>query len=448
MDWIHSTTLADCARIPANAGPLALYIWTQSGGAPYDPEAPRWPVYLGTAAEVGKLLGVSTPTARRALSELRAWCHELRPGQWTPRLGVWTDLDAGHTDQQGRPLYVRIDRRAVLRLVGLSRGAHPQRARKAFQLAAMALPRLRSAAHAGRRSISLTNGQITQEIATSRSTIAPAVELLEAAELVAQVGRGHRRLSALSGLLCEIPKVRRGGDQSSTGGVIRSVPPILREQDHTNAPHHRAPAREDEGGGGSLTSISVIEKLKTATWADGSPVLPGLGDRGARLLASHCKRPEDVEAWIESEVMNLSDPSTANPSGLLVYLSKEEGSRPGTSSTSEQARRAKAAKADRSGWQEPHHARRFHRLYRGETMAERLKAQREECPPDLEEMAAHAAEFERIQASHSDKVRELRAAEPPPPRVRAPAPRSSREDRQRNRSKMSDLLARLQETTT
>jgi hypothetical protein len=463
MDWIHSTTLEDCARIPANAGPLALYVWTQSGGAPYDPQAPRWPVRLGRARDVAELLGVSVPTARRALSELRHWCHELRPGQWTPRMGVWTPLEDGPTDRIGRPLYVRIDRRAVVRLVGLARGADPRRARKAFQIAALALPRMRSAAHAGRRSIALTNDHIVDRISTSRSTIAPAVSLLENAELVVALRGRHRRLSTGAGLLSEIPKVRRTpqrspqvvenfdqrGDQTSTAGVITTVPPLLGEQDRLYAPHHRARAREGSASGGGKHSQRVVKELKRATWADGSPVFPALGDRGAKVLAQHCHQAEDVEAWIASEVMNLSDSATANPAGLLVYLAREEGSRPGAPSTSELARRSKAAKQDRSGWSEPVHLRRFLRCYKGQTLADHRAETAPRLTPDelahqRQEMARHSEEADRLMARAAQSAETRRqsratrpAAPPPPPPI----------DRAANKTKIEELLSQLQETT-
>jgi hypothetical protein len=195
----------------------------------------------------------------------------------------------------------------------------------------------------------------------------------------------------------------------------------------------------------------IAQELQAATWADGSPVLPALGSRGAAVLAQHCESSSDVEAWIESEIMNLSDPETANPAGLLVYLAREQGSRPGTSSSSERARRAKAEKNNRLRMDGPAHVQRFDKVFRGLATRQRLEEERRALPIDHEAMAANRLEAEKIEALITQGAAARRAAELDRlrPRVKAPPrPEQSASERRANRSKMSALLAHLQETTT
>ena len=61
MDWIYSTHLDQLATLEPTAAMLGLMVWTQSGGAPYQDDAPRFPVGIGSVTDAAELLGVSRP---------------------------------------------------------------------------------------------------------------------------------------------------------------------------------------------------------------------------------------------------------------------------------------------------------------------------------------------------------------------------------------------------
>jgi hypothetical protein len=310
---------------------LGLLVWTQSGGAPYTPEAPRFPVTVGTPADAARYLGFSAPTVRRHWQSFESAFAALDGGRYTPALSTWRDPSSGPVDAKGRPLYVKITPKAVRALTTLGRCAPAKLAWSAFKIAIAILPRLRAAQHQGRRFIVWTNDQIAASLQMGRTAITRAWRLLETRGVVATVGGRYRKISTANGLLAGIPKpgdrARLGfpqpvddvvenfgrSDQNGTARTIKTGP-ILKDKQDPNSEHT---PREARG----------VECPDRQIWAIFGQRFPGMQRKAIAYLASFCDSPESAADWIAAEGPALEEAD--NPPGLMLYLARSNQSRPG-----------------------------------------------------------------------------------------------------------------------
>jgi hypothetical protein len=325
---------------------LGLLVWTQSGGAPYTPEAPRFPVTVGTCSDAARYLGISTPTVRRHWAGFRRAFVELDGGRYTPALSTWRDPSSGPVDSKGRPLYVKITPKAVKALTTLGHCAPAKLAWSAFKIAIGLLPRIRAAQYHGRRFVVWTNDQIAAALNMGRTAITRALRLLEARGVVVTVGGRYRKISTGAGLLAGIPKpgeredriyphpvdnpVDNFGrsDQNGTARVIKTGP-ILKDEQDPNSEHT---PREARG----------VECPDQQIWGVFGRRFPGMQRKAIAFLASLCDSPKSAEEWIADEGPALE--SADNPPGLMLYLAKSNQSRPGRLSNWSRKIEHKAAK--------------------------------------------------------------------------------------------------------
>jgi DNA-binding transcriptional ArsR family regulator len=412
MDWISSTHLEQLATLEPSAAMLGLVVWTQSGGAPYQADAPRFPVRVGSISDAAELLGMSRATVKRHWPSFTAAFVELDPGRFTPSITAWRDPAViGPRDAQGRPLYVRVHQDAVRALTQLARHASARTAWAAFKLAVRLLPRLRSDAHRGKGSTVWTNDQIASQLGMGRTTLTRALQLLERCGLVVTFGGRYRRISTRDGLLALVPRVRSPGfpqpvenhHQRITTGPpdrsysYRSPKGVELDQTQEQAPRAR---------GTAVGVCSHAEKIQIF-----QEHLPTLSDIAALELAKLVSSPLQASEWVHQETNVMTDPDTADPVGTFLWLVRHGGSRPGKPS----AWSKKLARAGQGSPQRPltpeEQAEAVAELQAHQIQMERLRGERQEQADRLR--AARLVELERIETATRDAstLAELRGAD-------------------------------------
>ena len=345
MFWVYSTHLQEIANFPGALGPLSLYVWARSGGCPWDETPTRHPVTLGTRAEIARRLGLSRSTVRRLWPAFSERFEEIDPGRYLPRPEAWKDPRDKCT-REGSPVYVRIHPKALAALLDLFQKNPTKAAASAFRVACRLLPVLRAY---GAALAPFPTSRVSQSLGMSKAATLAGRRLLVASGLAAfDISRGFVCAQPL-GLLHLIPvadsrKAPRGSNVNGWG--FKSAPPSIYIEDKGEikaAPRARARRAAAPRRGACLDKkrISISKRLQAVKWSDDRPIFPGLSDRGALELAGYCEGPDDVDRWIRSEVLTLSDPATVNPSGLLLRLAQDQGSRPGVPSQWEAQKRRK-----------------------------------------------------------------------------------------------------------
>lgn len=331
MDWICSTHLDQLATLEPSAAMLGLMIWTQSGGAPYQEDAPRFPVQIGSMSDAAELLGMSRPTLKRHWPSFSSAFLELDAGRFTPSITAWNDPSVvGPQDAKGRPLYVRISRAAVRALCSLTKHASARTAWAAFKLALKLLPRLRADAHRGRGFTVWTNDQVAAQMSMGRGTLTRAFQLLESLGIISSCGGRYRKISTARGLLAVVPGIRRacGKPVDSVEKPITTVPrdrsysyrssyEVEHDQIREQAP--RAPARR------GCPSPGVVQAFQEQ--------LPGLSDVAARKLSAHVSTALEAVEWVCQEGNVLSSREVSDPVGTFLWLVRDGQSRPGRPSS-------------------------------------------------------------------------------------------------------------------
>lgn len=331
MDWIYSTHLAQLATFQPATAYLGLCVWTKSGAAPYQHDAPHYPVTLGTPADAAAFTGLALPTVRRHWADLKRAFVEIEPGRFAPSLSAWQEPTEGPTDAKGRPLYVRLAPQAVQALSTLPRCAPAKLAWSAFKIAVALLPRMRAAAYRGRDFVVWTNDQICDALKIGRSTLKRAFTLLEARGLLFFVRGRYRKICTRNGLLAMQPASGeryqqpvqkpvdnfRRSDQTGTAAVIKSGPILKDELDLTKEQTPRE-ARAVE-----CPDPQVVKVIKNE--------FPTLQPKGVADIAKRCKSASHAQQWIDQErpALEIAD----NPPGLFLYLIKTNQSALGKPST-------------------------------------------------------------------------------------------------------------------
>lgn len=341
MNWIHNAHLGEVATLPSFVAPFSLYILTQSGGCPWDSNPKRFPVRLGTKKEIGERFGASRSTLHRHWKTVERLFEEVSPGRFLPRVEKWQNPSNFQT-KEGKPVYSRISPVAVENLCEIFRKEKAKTALSAFRLACSLLPRLRAAQSAGRSFVVWTSEQVEESLKMGRRTISAAWNMLARFGLITRIQWRYRKISTCSGLLSIIPsteiKAKRQTCQIETTNVSdRNTHSFGMINEFKNASSR---VRED-GACLDKPRITISKRFQDIEFADGSKIFPDLNEKGSLELAGFCSHVDDVETWVRSEILSLTDGEILNRSGLLLHLAKDQNSRPGLPSTWEKQRRRK-----------------------------------------------------------------------------------------------------------
>ena len=340
MYWIHSMNLAHAATLSPLAARLALAVWTRSGGAPYADPPHRYPVQLGTRAQLADMLGVDQATLRRHRESIDQALVEVSPGRFTPSL-AWPDpWKSGPRDRQGRPLYVRITPEAVSELVGLAHHAPAQTAAAAFRLACYLLPQLRGRSHGGHRAVACHNDLVCAQLGMAPRTLARAFRLLESRGLVVVLRGRYRRVAVDGGLLGAVPGVWKPTAQTDHPPPRKLITLSFANERENEEQAPRAGAREEAPLAPVACSFSKNEGA--TVFMDR---LPGITKAAAEELAEQAPTKAEAEGWLRQESRVVED--ALNPAGLFIAAARAGWSRPGFPSASAVAQEGRGLRADR-----------------------------------------------------------------------------------------------------
>jgi hypothetical protein len=463
MDWIYSTHLDQLATLEPTAAMLGLMVWTQSGGAPYQDDAPRFPVGIGSVTDAAELLGVSRPTVKRHWASFTSAFVELDPGRFTPSITAWNDPElVGPTDSMGRPLYVRISQATVRALCSLTKHASARTAWAAVKLALKLLPRLRADAYRGRGFTVWTNDQVAAQMGMGRTTLTRAFQLLEARGLISSCGGRYRKISTAIGLLTVVPGIRR-----SCGKPVETV-----EKSITTGPRDRSYSDRSPKG---VERDQIREQAPRAGARRGCPPpgvvqafqdqLPGLSEDAALELSGHVSSELEAVEWVYQESNVLSSRTVADPVGTFLWLVREGQSRPGRPSPWSRKQLRRGYKSPQrpmtEGEREAHNARAAELVQRDEERRlereERLRAETRRLELDrreIEDAARGASSLEELRSAR-DRIEDHVRLESPPrewrwsalallkDRLLAAERVESERQRIHNREQAAQLLERL-----
>ena len=408
MDWICSTHLDQLATLEPSAAMLGLLVWTQSGGAPYQEDAPRFPVKIGSISDAAQLLGVSRPTVKRHWPSFSSAFIELDSGRFTPSITAWNDAGVvGPQDAKGRPLYVRISQAAVRALCSLAKHASARTAWAAFKLALKLLPRLRADAYRGRGFTVWTNDQVAARMGMGRTTLTRAFHLLEARGIISSCGGRYRKISTSLGLLSVVPGIRRtcGKPVETVDNPITTGPPDRSYSDRSSYEDKQDQIREQAPRARARHGCpppGVVQAFQDE--------LPGLSEGAARELSRHVSSELEAVEWVYQELNVLSSRTVADPVGTFLWLVREGQSRPGRPSPWSRKQMRRGYKSPQrpmtEAEREAHNARAAELVQRDEERRlerdERVRAE------------AHRLELERLElegaARGASSLEELRAA--------------------------------------
>lgn len=354
MHFIYLHHAIALSKLGPVAGPLGLRVLSLSGGNAHDPNAPRFPVYIGGQAEAARALGVSRSAVSRHWATFRHSFDEASPGRYYPGDVLGDPFSCGPMTRGGLPRYCKITPAAVQRLCRLNEIAQSERekakgpedwrssaslrlAAAAFRVALHLLPRIRAAAAQGDRFVLVSMAKTAKGASVSKSTMRPALMLLQAAGLLS-ISQGARwRAATDRGLLSETkaPKISTRSPsypqapRKCTPGVSEVYPSIYRGQDLDRKPYAPRPAL------GEVCPIAQAFQKATHP-ADhpyqGERALPGLTDKQAAGLARFVSSVEEAEAWIEQEREALCGSDIRSPARWFVKCAQNGWTAPGTPS--------------------------------------------------------------------------------------------------------------------